>query len=133
MPQEVNGVFITPPATPGYPIRERRTSVRNDPAFLLGILYTIIFAAFSLSPLFTSIPAENEKFISQLLPVMSMIQGGIVQYFYTRSQQAQRASSDNTIEKLASAAATTANTAELALKSPPLVTVLENGKKEQDG
>lgn len=90
--------------TPLYPIKERRHSVRNDPAFLLAVLYTIGFMIFVLSPLWYVIPIENEKIVSQLLPVMSMIQGGIVQYFYNKQQQQSNVSRDNTIERLASAA-----------------------------
>lgn len=103
------------------PIRERRISVRNDPAFLLAVLYTVGFYGFVFVLLLKSLTPENEKLISQLLPVLSMIQGGIVQYFYNKSTQIQHEKKDETINKLASTAATTANTAAVALTAPPIV------------
>lgn len=110
-------------------MEDRRYSIHNDPAFLLGILYTTVFAAFCIGLMVLSLPAGNKELISQLVPVMSMIQGGIIQYFYTKAQQQQRQSTDQTISKLADAAATTATTAAVALNSQPLV----QGEEKKNG
>lgn len=98
--------------------RERRSSCRNDPAFLLAILYTIGFFGFIFSALNREVPAPNKDLISQLLPVLSMIQGGIVQYFYTKAATAIAEKKDETIQQLAKTASTTATTAAVVAGVP---------------
>lgn len=83
---------------------ERRSSARNDPAFLLAILYTWGFFGFIFCTILVPIPESNQDLVKQLLPVLSMIQGGIVQYFYTKSQQLAAEKKDETISKFADVA-----------------------------
>lgn len=98
--------------------QEKRTSVRNDPAFLLAIVYTIGFFGFSLLLQLKAVPSENKDMVSQLIPVLSMIQGGIVQYFYQRAKDAVAEKKDDAIKTLAQTAATTATTAAIAAGVP---------------
>lgn len=53
----------------------------------------------------------NKDMISQLIPVLSMIQGGIVQYFYQKSASLSSEHKDETIKTLATTAAVTASMA----------------------
>ena len=96
---------------------EQRQSVRNDPAFLLAILYTIGFFAFLFSLIHFTLPKANEQMIGQLVPVLSMIQGGIIQYFYQKRAEAIAEKKDETIQEL-----TKATTTALTKSIPPVPT-----------
>lgn len=91
---------------------ERRGSLRNDPAFILAILYTLGFLGIMFRLLMFEVPVANQKIIDQTLPILSAIQLGIVQYFYTKTVQAGAERRDDAIQKLISTAETTAKTAE---------------------
>lgn len=91
---------------------------REDPAFKLAVLYTIGFFAFLMRLTFVAIPVENKEMVNQIIPILGVIQAGIVQYFYQKSQQLQQEKKDDTIKQLANTANTTANTAATLTGTP---------------
>lgn len=107
--------------------RERRSSCRNDPAFLLAILYTIGFFGFLFSLIQVQLPPANEQMIGQLVPVLSMIQGGIIQYFYQKSQQQSAEKKDETITSLSKTVAATVPTPIPALNTDAPVDINTTG------
>lgn len=97
---------------------DRRVSLRNDPAFVLAVLYTIGFFGVVFSLFLVTIPPDNKDTINQIMPILSAIQLGIVQYFYQKQAQTNRENADDTIKKLADTASTTAKTAAVAAGIP---------------
>lgn len=77
----------------------------GDFPFLLAIIYTLGFFGFLFMLMSWNVPTENADMIKQLIPVLSMIQGGIIQYFY---QKAEAEKKDETIKTLANTAAAVA-------------------------
>lgn len=67
-------------------ITERRTSLRNDPAFVLAIVYTIAFVGMAFVMMLVPIKDENVSIAQQILSIMSIIQAGIVGYYYGSSK-----------------------------------------------
>lgn len=70
-------------------IGERRVSLRNDPAFMLAVIYTMAFIAIAFMLILVKIDDDNVAVAQQVLSIMSMIQAGIVGYFYGASKTAQ--------------------------------------------
>ncbi len=65
---------------------ERRTSLRNDPAFVLASLYTIGFLGMVFVVLLRGVPTESANVTQQLISIMSLIQGAIGGYYYGASK-----------------------------------------------
>lgn len=64
-------------------------SLRNDPAFMLAVIYTMAFIAIAFMLILVKIDDDNVAVAQQVLSIMSMIQAGIVGYFYGASKTAQ--------------------------------------------
>lgn len=67
---------------------DRRTSLRNDPAFVLAVIYTLAFVGIAFVMILVKIDDDNVAVAQQVLSIMSMIQAGIVGFFYGASKAA---------------------------------------------
>lgn len=76
-----------------------------DPAFVLAVIYTSGFFAVLFVILFQDIPDKNAEIVEKILPILSAIQLGIVQYFYNRAAQQQQARTDAIVGKVMDTAA----------------------------
>lgn len=72
-------------------IGERRVSLRNDPVFVLAVIYTISFIAVAFLMILGKIDQDNVAMAQQVLSIMSMIQSAIVGFFYGASKTANDA------------------------------------------
>lgn len=112
-------------------LEERRTPpLSRDPAFILAVIYTIGFFVVVGFIFFVVVPQANEDIIKQIMPILSAIQLGIVQYFYNKSNQQSRERTDQTVEKVASAVVTLADTAKTTATTA--ATVADTASKTAD-
>lgn len=65
---------------------ERRISLRNDPAFMLAVVYTFGFLGMVFIVLVRGVPPESANVTQQLISIMSLIQGAIGGYYYGASK-----------------------------------------------
>lgn len=84
----------------------------GDTSRILAIMYTLGFMVFVCSVTWFQIPEANEKIVAQILAIISMIQSGIVGYFFGSSKSAEvslkagvvaRQKADSTIQDIAKA------------------------------
>lgn len=86
-----------------------------DPAFVLAVIYTVGFFTVLFILLEQNIPEKNAEIVEKILPILSAIQLGIVQYFYNKSSQQQQERSNAVVVKaLDNAAKTSEATTTLA-------------------
>lgn len=67
-------------------IGDRRISIRNDPAFVLAMLYTVGFLGMVFTVLLRGVSPESSNVVQQLISIMSLIQGAIGGYYYGASK-----------------------------------------------
>lgn len=97
---------------------ERRVSLRNDPAFMLAVLYTTGFLGVVFLVIIKDIPRESAPIVQQLISIMSMIQAAIAGFFYGASKQA--AESNQSISRIAEASAPAQAAAVAAATGSPI-------------
>lgn len=68
---------------------ERRRSLRNDPAYMLAVLYTIGFLGVVFVVILKEIPKDSMPVVQQLISIMSMIQAAIGGFYYGASKVLQ--------------------------------------------
>ena len=85
---------------------EKRRSLRNDPAFMLAVLYTCGFLGMCFLVILKEVSKESAPIVQQLLSIMSMIQAGIAGFFYGASKSS--AESTQAMSRIAEAAAPSA-------------------------
>jgi hypothetical protein len=85
----------------------------GDTARILAIIYTLGYFAMVLIVLWRGIPAENKDVVLQLIGILSIIQTGIVAFYFGGSKAAElsqragvvgRAQADAAIQEIAKAA-----------------------------
>lgn len=70
-------------------LTERRLSLRNDPAFVLAVIYTIGFLGMVFIVIVRGVAPESANVTQQLIAIMSLIQGAIGGYYYGASKNQQ--------------------------------------------
>lgn len=95
---------------------DRRTGVRNDPAFILAFMFVCGFFGIAFMVILKDIPKESQNIVQQLIAIVSMIMSAMAGYFYGQTKigkDAQEASDvrkdkvDAVITDLAKSAAST--------------------------
>jgi hypothetical protein len=80
---------------------EQRVSVRNDPAYMLAVLYTIGFLGMSFLVATQNVPSESKDIVQYLMGIMSAVQLSIINYYYGSSKagsDGQKTSDDRKIK-----------------------------------
>jgi len=67
---------------------EKRISLRNDPAYMLAVIWTLGFLAFAFIVVLKDTPASSAPIVQQIISIMSIIQTAIGAYFYGASKTA---------------------------------------------
>lgn len=80
---------------------EGHDNLRDDPAFMLAVLYTCGFLGIAFLVILRDTPGENSSTVQQIISIMSMIQAAIAGYFYGASKSGkenQKASDDRKVQ-----------------------------------
>jgi len=72
----------------GVNLMDRRISDCWDPALIMGVLYTMVYAFAITCVVFVDIPDSNGDIVKLLLGAMTVIQTTIVQYFFGNTKNA---------------------------------------------